>query len=287
MTTENSSDAEPSIKNQNVLIKFGGNAMTDPEILNNVIDNICQLQDMGANVILVHGGGPYINEILEMANLESEFISGQRKTTEEVINYVEMALKGNVNGKLVSKINSKDKLAVGISGKDAKTVLSKKRFHYTDDNTKVDLGQVGEVVEVNTKLIDALLKENLIPVIAPLSYGIDDMDYNVNADNFAGKLAAAIGADHFIILSNVDGLLEDKDNPDTLIKFIDTEKAKTLFGTVIQGGMIPKIESCLDAIENGVSKVHMLNSKYKDIILQRINEDESRGTTISKTKKEN
>lgn len=286
MTTENSTDAEPSIKNQKVIIKFGGNAMTDPEILNNVIDNICQLQDMGANVILVHGGGPYINEILEMANLESEFISGQRKTTEEVINYVEMALKGNVNGKLVSKINSKGKLAVGISGKDAKTVLSKKRFHYTDDNNKVDLGQVGDVVEVNTKLIDALLNENLIPVIAPLSYGIDNMDYNVNADNFAGKLAAAIGADHFIILSNVDGLLEDKDNPDTLIKFIDTEKAKTLFGTVIQGGMIPKIESCLDAINNGVIKVHMLNSKYKDIIFQRINEDESRGTTISKTKKE-
>lgn len=270
-------------KGQKILIKYGGNAMTSDELKNSVTEDVAILKELGFKPVLVHGGGPAIAETLDMAGIVSEFIGGHRKTDIDAVKFVEMALKGKVNTELIKLINSKGQKAVGISGKDANMVIAKRRMHSVtvdDKTTEVDLGQVGDVDEIDTSLIETLLENDYIPVIAPLGIGRDYETYNINADMFAGNLAGALEADDFIVLTDVDGLREDKDNPDTLIEEINSERVKSEMGNIIQGGMIPKMESCLIALKTGVKNAHIINGMNKHSILTLLLSDKKIGTLI-------
>jgi acetylglutamate kinase len=275
-------DDLPSINNK-LLIKFGGNAMTSTAIQENVIENICALIDNGYQVVVVHGGGPEISKLLDIAGIQSEFIGGHRKTEEDAMAYVEMALKGKVNGELVRLINSQGKLAVGISGKDGRSVKSKKRYHKEMINgasVMHELGFVGDVDEIDTTLIDILLANGYTPVVAPIAFGSDNQNYNINADMFAGNLAAALGVDSFVVLTDVDGLLVDKNDPSTLIKQLRVDEISGEISNSIKGGMIPKIESCVEAVKGGAKQAHIVNGTTRNILKKIFLESNPSGTII-------
>lgn len=277
------SNENPKIKKL-LLIKFGGNAMQSKEIQENVIEGIISLKDNGFNVVIVHGGGPAINEILKIAGIESEFCAGHRITGSDAITYVEMALKGRVNGELVSLINANGRKAVGLSGKDGQFVRALKRFHYNEkgEKEKIDLGFVGDVDQIDPELIITLLYKGYIPVIAPIAFGEDNNTYNINADMFAGHLATALKADNFVALTDVDGLRRDKDDPSTLINYISLDDLKNEFENIVAGGMIPKTEACIIAVENGVKKALIINGMTKNILKSVFIENKSYGTIIEK-----
>ncbi|MDZ7743010.1 MAG: acetylglutamate kinase [Bacteroidota bacterium] len=267
-----------------ILFKYGGNAMTNESLKQDVIRNIISLKNKGFDVIISHGGGPYIKNILEQAKIKSEFIDGQRVTTPEAFVYIEMALKGQVNSDLVNTINTIGSKAVGLSGKDGQTVIAKKRMHKRNTNGKeelIDLGQVGDVSKVDRTLIDALLEKDFIPVIACIAADEQGTAYNINGDNFAGTLAGVLQADQFVILTDVDGLLRDKDDPDTIIRNLHLGEIKKLKSDgIIQGGMIPKIEACENAILKGAQSAKIINGTKPEQILSI--EENKFGTFIKK-----
>jgi len=271
------------LREKTILIKFGGNAMKNDEIKENVVENICKLKKLGLKVVLVHGGGPAISKMLNMAEIESEFVGGHRKTDDESIGYVEMALKGQVNGEIVRLINSKGQKAVGLSGKDGVSVRALKRYHEREKEgsvEKVDLGQVGDVEIITPDLYHLLIENGYIPVIAPIAYGKDFSDYNVNADMFAGSLAATLKVERFIVLTDVDGLMRDKDDPDTIINEISLKNLKKEMKNIAKGGMIPKVESCIEALEGGAKNAQIVNGSKKDILLTAISQNKVIGTKI-------
>ncbi len=282
--TDFSSKNPPDGNTNRLLIKFGGNAMKNPAIQQNVLENICHLRRSGYDVVLVHGGGPAISETLEMAGIKSEFIGGHRKTDTNAMRYVEMALKGRVNGELVRIINGMGVRAVGISGKDGGMILAKMRIHKEVEEGKItekDLGRVGDVKNINPKLVEILLKSGYVPVIAPIAIGPDGDDVNINADMFAGHLAGALEAGRYIVLTDVDGLLRDKDDPSTLIHQFSVNDVKKEMGGIIKGGMIPKCDACIVAVESGVEKAEIANGTTRDILLKLIS-GEVKGTIIKK-----
>jgi acetylglutamate kinase len=276
----NSDPHEPS---PILLFKYGGNAMVNPELRHNVLRNICKLKDQGAQVVIVHGGGPFIQEALDKAGIESEFIEGHRKTTPEALQYVEMALKGRVNGELVSIINSMGYKAVGLSGKDGQTVTAVKRLHKSTQNgveQEIDLGSVGDVQKVDPTLIRLLLDNDFIPVLTCIASDQEGIDYNINGDMFAGHIAGALKASQYIVLTDVDGLLRDKNDPSSIISEIALSQLDQLFQSrVIQGGMIPKMESCRDALEQGAETARIINGTRPDGIAKLISDKHS-GTRV-------
>lgn len=295
MTTSNRSDSNftfsftanrkkmNQIEGKILLIKTGGNALTNPETKQGIISQIADLHSMGARPIIVHGGGIEIKQLLDDVGMKSEFIGGHRKTDKRSMGYVEMSLSGMVNKELVGLLNHKGVQAVGISGKDAGMVTAKKRYHIetkNDRETKQDLGFVGNVLRIDTALIHTLTDAGYLPVISPVSIGEDGESYNINADMFAGHLAGALKADQFIALTNIDGLLKDVDDPGSIIHELSPTEAKNLFGSVIRGGMIPKIEACLIALEKGVQSVHIINGTQKESLLRILLSDQLLGTTI-------
>lgn len=267
------------------LFKYGGNAMTDSKLKKEILQSICSLKSRGHAVVIVHGGGPFIKQALEDAKIESEFIDGHRKTTPEAFEYVEMALKGKVNGSLVSMINALGFRAVGLSGKDGAFVTATKRLHRRIANGKeeeVDLGQVGDVAEVDPGIIRLLIKNDYIPVITCLAADKSGVGYNINADMFAGHLAGALGASEYIVLTDVDGLLRDKDDPDSLMQNLRLPETNALIDDgVIAGGMIPKIESCEIAINKGAGSARIINGTKPAQIAQIIG-GKGTGTLITK-----
>lgn len=266
-----------------ILIKAGGNALTDTVTKNEIVSQIALLNQLGAKVVIVHGGGIEIKQLLDDVGVVSEFVGGHRKTDAKSMGYVEMALSGMVNKELVGLLNSKGVHAVGISGRDASMVRAKKRFHIMKANgieEKHDLGFVGDVDSVDTQLIHTLLAADYTPVISPVSSGEDGKSYNVNADMFAGHMAGALKAEKFIALTNIDGLLKDIDDPESIISELSPAEARNLFGSVIQGGMIPKIESCLIALEKGVESSHIINGTKKESLLRILLSDKKLGTEI-------
>ena len=269
---------------QRILIKYGGNAMRNDDLRDEIIAQIVRLKQNGIEVILVHGGGPFIGKQLDIAGIESEFIGGHRKTTKEALTHVEMALKGQVNGQLVSVFNKLGSKAAGISGKDAGTVIAEKRMHETHDKQgkkkEVSLGQVGNVQEINTELIELLLSKGITPVITCIATDEDGNDYNINADMMAGHLAGALKSDHFLVLTDIDGLRKDVENPDTHIDELTKSEAKAMFGSSIKGGMIPKIEACLLALDKGCSKTSIINGTKPELLTKKILHNEHVGTSI-------
>jgi acetylglutamate kinase len=272
-----------ALRGRVVLVKYGGNAMIDDARKQGVIADICALKSLGASPVIVHGGGPVISELLSEVGVETPFVGGHRKTDREAMSYVEMALSGKVNSEIVKLVGCHGYRAVGISGKDGGLVTASKRIHRVREGGRVhrsDLGQVGDVTAVDTHLPKTLLSADYIPVIAPIGVGTDLEDYNINADMFAGHLAASLDAAALVILTDVDGVLLNVDDPGTLIPEFTPHAARDEIGRFIQGGMIPKIESCLIAIEGGVAEARIINGMSENALLKALLTDERTGTTI-------
>ena len=271
-------------KKQLLLFKYGGNAMTNQLLKKQVLKNICDLKEKGFQVVIVHGGGPFIKQTLEEVNIDSEFIDGQRKTTPKAMEYVEMALKGKVNGSLISTINAMGHKAVGLSGKDGQTLIAKKRFHQHTKNGRtemVDLGQVGDVESVDTSLIELLLENDFIPVITCIASDKNGNDFNINGDLFAGHIAGALSAEQYIILTDVDGLMLDKDNPASMIQELKVAEINHLKEIkCIQGGMIPKMDSCVIALKKGAKLARIINGTVPEQI-STLFENQKVGTIIT------
>lgn len=278
-------DRAKSLKGQIVLIKYGGNAMVRENLKVAVADDIATLRELGAVPVVVHGGGPAIARLLGEVDIESEFVGGHRRTTLEMMSYVEMALSGKVNGEIVKLLCARGCRAVGLSGKDGAMVEAVQRIHEVEvdgELERVDLGQVGNVKAVRTDLLEDLLAAGYLPVIAPIGVGDDLRDYNINADMFAGHIAGALNAPHFVVLTDVDGLCEDKDDPETLISRLSVEEARRGIGSIVAGGMIPKVEACLVALETGAGAAHIISGVEPHSILEVLLTARRIGTTITR-----
>ncbi|MFC4872460.1 acetylglutamate kinase [Negadavirga shengliensis] len=273
------------MKDQKVLIKYGGNAMVNEQLKKDIAARIKLLQENGRQVILVHGGGPFINKALETAGIKSEFFDGHRHTSIQALQCIETTLKGEVNSSLVNLLNREGLNAVGLSGKDGRMAVAKKRWHLTKDaqgvEKQIDLGQVGELVQVDTLLLDTLLSKGFIPVVTCIASDEEGNDYNINADVFAGKIASALKVDEYIVLTDVDGLYLDFPDPASIIDRISLDELSGYYGSVIRGGMIPKIESCEEALKAGVKKAIILNGTRPDEITDYILNQKKTGTTLT------
>jgi acetylglutamate kinase len=271
--------------NATVVVKYGGHAMGDPELAADFARDIVLIKQAGVNPIVVHGGGPQIGSLLERLNIRSEFKGGLRVTDRATVEVVEMVLAGSVNKEIVAAINAQGGKAVGISGKDANLMRGRRierRFVDPTSNIEeiVDLGFVGEPSSVDPHIIDVIIHSDLIPVIAPIGVGPDGETLNINADKFAAALATALKAKRLLLLTDVEGVLDKSGN---LIKSLTTAEAQELIedGTT-SGGMIPKIESCLDVIAEGVEAVVIINGKVPHAVLLELFTEHGAGTLIER-----
>lgn len=259
-----------------MVIKYGGSAMKDPELLESTLGDIALLKLVGLDPILVHGGGPAISEMLERLGIESKFHRGLRITDEQTMEVSEMVLSGKVNKLLARRLSLHGVEAVGISGEDARLFTARKK-------TEPDLGFVGEITSVRTKLIETLLESDYVPIIAPVSAGEDGKSYNINADDAALAVASALGAEKLVYLSDVPGVLTDPENPQSLLTSLNPDDAGELIadGTV-SGGMVPKVQRAVDAVSRGVESVHILDGRLSHSLLLEIFTEEGVGTLIHK-----
>jgi acetylglutamate kinase len=266
-----------------VVVKYGGHAMGDPELSEAFARDITMLETSGVRPVVVHGGGPQIGEMLKKLDIQSEFRAGLRVTDKRTVHVVEMVLAGSINKEIVMAINAEGGKAVGLSGKDGNMVVAEKvtRTEVDPDSNiekVIDLGFVGEPKRVNRAVIDMLLGAELIPVIAPVAPGADGETYNVNADTFAGAIAGALGAARLLFLTDVPGVL-DKDGK--LIKQLTVAEVKALIAAgTVHGGMIPKVETCIDALDRGVEGVVILNGRTPHAVLLELFTDHGAGTLI-------
>ena len=260
-----------------IVIKYGGNAMISEELRRDVINDIILLRLVGINVVVVHGGGPEINELLKKTGKESRFVNGLRYTDEETMDVVQMVLCGKVNKNLVATLNRAGGQAVGLCGLDGGMLKAVRR-----QENGVDYGLVGDITEVDPKVILDAIHDGFIPVISTVAQGTDaDTSYNVNADTAAARIAVAVGAVKLILLTDIRGLLRDKDNEDTLISQVRLDEVPGLVSQgIISGGMIPKIGCCVDAVENGVKRTHILDGRIPHSILIEVLSHAGIGTMI-------
>lgn len=274
-------DALPYIREFNgntVVIKYGGSAMLDPSINETIVKDIVMLRLVGLKPIIVHGGGPEINNMLNRLGIKSEFINGLRVTTKETMEVVEMVLAGKVNKQIVEMIAEEGGCPVGLTGKDGKIIRAKKL-----EKDGIDLGYVGDIVKVNTRLLTSLIDDSFIPIIAPIGSDGEGNTYNINADYAAVAIAAAMKAQKLVFLTDVEGVLKDKDDPSSLISFLSDQEAKEYIKEgIIAGGMIPKVECCMQAIEQGVSMVHILDGRKKHALVLEIYTPNGIGTMMYK-----
>ena len=277
------SEALPYIKrffDKTIVIKYGGNAMTDPRLKECFAHDVVLLKLVGLNPVVVHGGGPQIESLLARVGKKGEFIQGMRVTDAETMELVEMVLGGQVNKDIVNLINQHGGKAVGLTGKDGNFIRAKKLMLEDKDNPGdlIDVGQVGEITQIDPSLIDHLDKGAFIPVIAPIGVGKDGETYNINADVVAGKIAEVLKAEKLVLLTNTPGVL-DKDG--NLITGITPKQIDEMVedGT-LSGGMLPKISSALDAARNGVKGVHIIDGRVEHALLLEILTDHGVGTMI-------
>jgi len=261
-----------------VVVKYGGNAMISPELFDAVIEDILLLQLVGIHTVLVHGGGPEINDMLDKLGIESRFVNGLRYTDRETMEVVQGVLCGKVNKDLVSTIVRKGGSAIGLCGLDGKLFEARRM----DNGDGEDYGFVGEIVCVNPAIVHQAIKEGHIPVIATVAFGKDDdTAYNVNADTAAAQLAVALKAEKLILLTNTRGVLREKDAEETLIKVVRADEIEGLRAQgIVAGGMIPKVECCANAIAGGVRRTHILDGRIPHSILIEMLTDEGAGTMI-------
>nr|WP_209001475.1 acetylglutamate kinase [Stappia indica] len=268
---------------QVVVVKYGGHAMGDPALGNAFARDITLLRLAGVLPVVVHGGGPQIGTMLDRLGIKSEFRNGLRVTDKATVEIVEMVLAGSINKEIVHLINAEGGKAVGLCGKDGNMVTAEKlQRRVRDPNSAIeqilDLGFVGEPAEVNPTVLRLVMKEELIPVVAPVAPGIDGETYNINADTFAGAIAGALDAKRLLFLTDVPGVLDANGK---LIKELTVSQARALIedGT-ISGGMIPKVETCIEALERGVEGVVILNGKVPHAVLLELFTDQGAGTLL-------
>ena len=261
------------------VIKFGGNAMTDGELQESFARDVVLMKLVGMNPIVVHGGGPQIGELLERLNIESEFVDGMRVTDEHTMNVVEMVLGASVNKEIVGSIHRNGGRAIGISGKDGQLIQARKLAGDWNREGVKDIGQVGEVASIDTDILTMLIGSDYIPVIAPVAGSTDGKTYNINADLVAGKLAEVLQAEKLMLLTNVAGLLDAEGN---IVTGLNTHQVEELIAQgVIHGGMLPKIQCALEAVQGGVSSAHIIDGRVAHAALLEIFSDEGIGTQIS------
>lgn len=260
-----------------IVVKYGGNAMQSMSLEEAVIKDIILMNCVGIKVVLVHGGGPDIDNMLKKVGKKSEFINGLRYTDEETMEIVQMVLAGKVNKELVALINKNGGKALGLCGIDGAMIKANKKI------SNMDYGYVGEIEEINTEVISSALEKNYISVISTIAYGEDGKAYNINADIAAAKIAGALKAEKLIILTDVQGILRDIEDEDTLISNIHLKELDTIIeNKIIKGGMIPKIECCKSAIINGVKKAHIIDGRIPHTILLELFSRNGVGTMIEK-----
>ncbi|NWF53248.1 MAG: acetylglutamate kinase [Syntrophaceae bacterium] len=269
--------------NKIMVIKYGGHAMEDEELKNGFVRDVILLHYIGLNPVIVHGGGPQIDGMLNRIGKKSTFVEGMRVTDEETMDVVEMVLVGQINKEIVSRINSNGGHAVGLSGADGNLIRARKMWAHKrgkegQEKERIDLGLVGEVESINPDILRTFIANKWIPVIAPVGVGPGAEAYNINADLVAGKVASALQAEKFILLTDVAGVLN---NQKQLISTMDAKMADRFIreGTV-SGGMIPKVRCCLNALQEGVKKAHVIDGRVKHAVLLEIFTDEGVGTQI-------
>jgi acetylglutamate kinase len=261
-----------------IVVKFGGNAMTDDALKENFAYDVVLLKLVGMNPVVVHGGGPQIEQMLAKLGKKGEFVQGMRVTDGETMDIVEMVLGGQVNKEVVELVNQAGGKAVGLTGQDGAFIRARKLTLASKDNGRVDLGQVGEVESIDPAVIEALEQGGFIPVVAPIGTGADGTTYNINADLVAGKLAEILKAEKLVVLTNTPGVL---DKNGKLLTGLTPKKIDDLVEKgVISGGMIPKIGSALDAARNGVKSVHIIDGRVPHALLLEVLTDEGVGTLI-------
>ena len=269
-------EALPYIKRytgKTVVIKYGGNAMTNEQLKQQVMEDIVLLWLIGVKVVLVHGGGPEISEMMNKLGKKSEFVDGLRVTDKETVDIVQMVLAGKINKTLVNMLEMKGGRAVGLSGMDGRLIEAKVK----DER----LGFVGEITKVNILPVNDLLEKGYIPVVSTVGCDRDGNLYNINADTAAAYIAGALGAERLIMMTDIAGILKDKDDINTLIAEITVDEAKTLREEgVISGGMIPKVECCIEAISKGVKNVVIMDGRVPHSILMELLTDEGAGTMV-------
>lgn len=250
-----------------VVVKYGGNAMINDTLKEKVMEDIALMRFVGIHPVIVHGGGPEITWFLKKLGKESSFVSGLRVTDAETAEVAEMVLDGKINSEIVKRMNRRGVRAVGISGEDANLIRARKKLAtvYEDDGTapkKVDIGYVGEVESINTDILQTLINNDYVPVIAPIGVGADGENYNINADYVAAKVAGALKAERLMLLTDVEGVYKDFNNKDSFISILSaTEAREYIRDGIIKGGMIPKIEACLEAMDEGVAKAHIIDGR--------------------------
>ena len=257
-----------------VVVKYGGNAMTNEELKQQVMEDIVLLWLIGVKVVLVHGGGPEISELMARLGKKPEFVDGLRVTDKETVDIVQMVLAGKVNKTLVNLIESKGGKAMGISGMDGRLIEAKMK------NEK--LGYVGAITNINIDPVNDLLEKGYIPIISTVGCDREGNSYNINGDTAAAHIAGALGAERLIMMTDIAGLLRDKDDPSTLIPEVTIPEAKKLFEEgVISGGMIPKVDCCIEAINEGVKTVIIMDGRVPHSILMELLTDEGAGTMVT------
>jgi acetylglutamate kinase len=290
ITTKVLSEALPYLQKfsgKTIVVKYGGNAMTDDTLKNSFARDMVMLKLIGINPIVVHGGGPQIGEVLDKLNIKSEFVNGMRVTTSEAMDVVEMVLGGLVNKDIVNLINQNGGKAIGLTGKDGQ-LLHAKKLHVTQQTPGmqqpeiIDIGHVGEVTRVNTQVLDMLSQSDFIPVIAPIGVGANGESYNINADLVAGKVAEVLRAEKLILLTNISGL---QDKSGEVLTGLSTKEVDELIADgTIYGGMLPKIQCALDAVHAGVTSAHIIDGRVPNSTLLELFTDEGVGTLITNRK---
>ena len=263
-----------------MVIKYGGNAMTDPALQADFAEDVVLLKLVGMNPVVVHGGGPQIETALKRLGKKGEFIQGMRVTDEETMEVVEWVLAGEVQQDIVGLINQAGGKAVGLTGRDGGLIRAQKlkMVDNTDPSKTVDVGQVGEIVSIDPGVVKALQDDAFIPVISPIGFGDDNESYNINADVVAGKLATVLKAEKLLLLTNISGVL---DKSGTLLTDLTAREIDGLFADgTISGGMLPKIEGALDAAKSGVNAVHIIDGRVPHALLLEILTDQAYGTMI-------
>ncbi len=270
-----------------IVIKYGGNAMINEELKQKVMEDVSLLKYVGMRPVIVHGGGPDITHFLKKVGKQSAFVSGLRVTDEETVEIAEMVLDGKVNSDIVNMLNCRGVKAVGLSGKDAGLIKASKKLATVYDEAgqqaNVDIGYVGQVASIDTSILDTLLDNGYIPVIAPIGVGDDGESYNINADYVAAEIAGALKAEKLLLLTDTEGVYKDFEDKDTFISTLTVAEAKDYIKTgIISGGMIPKIEACLKSIESGTNKVHIIDGRQPHSIILELLTSSGIGTQVIK-----
>ena len=281
------SEALPYIQRfvgKTIVVKYGGNAMTEDDLKNSFARDMVMLKVIGINPIVVHGGGPQIGDLLERLSIESHFVNGMRVTSSQTMDVVEMVLGGLVNKDIVNLINQNGGQAMGLTGKDGQLIHARKlkvtqKSPEMQQSEIIDIGHVGEVESINTRVLDMLAGSDFIPVIAPIGVGKNGESYNINADLVAGKVAEAVGAEKLLLLTNIAGLMDKKGE---ILTGLTTKQVDGLIedGT-IYGGMLPKIQCALDAVKGGVKSAHIIDGRVSHSTMLEIFTDEGVGTLIT------